>query len=45
MDSVVANYVKEQCVMGYIYIIKSDNSGGVDEDRVRKHSFKMALLV
>ncbi|OWF42783.1 uncharacterized protein LOC110460595 [Mizuhopecten yessoensis] len=33
MDSVIADFIRENEIMGYIYVIKSDNSGGVDEDR------------
>ena len=34
MDSVITRFVSEHQIMGFIYIIKSDNAGGVDEDRV-----------
>ncbi|XP_021369321.1 uncharacterized protein LOC110460623 isoform X2 [Mizuhopecten yessoensis] len=34
MDSVIANYVEENEIMGFMYVIKSDNSGGVEEDRL-----------
>ena len=34
MDKVVMNFVCEQEINAFIYAIKSDNAGGVDEDRV-----------
>ena len=34
MDTVIETFVDTNQVMGFIYIIKSDNGGGVDEDRV-----------
>lgn len=34
MDSVIADFIQSNEIMGYVYVIKSDNSGGVDEDRV-----------
>ncbi|XP_069141270.1 uncharacterized protein [Argopecten irradians] len=34
MDSVIADYVEENEIMGFMYVIKSDNSGGVEEDRL-----------
>ena len=34
MDSVITRFISEHHIMGFIYIIKSDNAGGVDEDRV-----------
>lgn len=34
MDSVIADYVGKHEIMGFMYVIKSDNSGGVEEDRV-----------
>ncbi|XP_060075714.1 uncharacterized protein LOC132555384 [Ylistrum balloti] len=34
MDGIIASYVQENFVMGFIYVIKSDNAGGVDEDRL-----------
>lgn len=34
MDVVVEKFVDENQVTGFIYMIKSDNGGGVDEDRV-----------
>ncbi|XP_033744463.1 uncharacterized protein LOC117330355 [Pecten maximus] len=34
MDSVIADFIQENEIMGYIYVIKSDNAGGVDEDRL-----------
>ncbi|XP_033744462.1 uncharacterized protein LOC117330354 [Pecten maximus] len=34
MDGIIASYVQKNFVMGFIYVIKSDNAGGVDEDRL-----------
>lgn len=34
MDSVITGFIQENEIMGYVYVIKSDNSGGVDEDRL-----------
>ncbi|OWF42782.1 uncharacterized protein LOC110460608 [Mizuhopecten yessoensis] len=34
MDDIIASYVQENFVMGFVYVIKSDNAGGVDEDRL-----------
>ncbi|XP_061187110.1 uncharacterized protein LOC133195272 [Saccostrea echinata] len=34
MDSVVTQFVSQHHIMGFIYVIKSDNAGGVDEDRL-----------
>jgi hypothetical protein len=34
MDKVIEKFVEENQVMGFVYIIKSDAGGGVDEDRV-----------
>lgn len=34
MDSVITHFVSEHHIMGFIYVIKSDNAGGVDEDRL-----------
>ncbi|XP_060075715.1 uncharacterized protein LOC132555385 [Ylistrum balloti] len=34
MDNVIADFIRENEIMGYIYVIKSDNAGGVDEDRL-----------
>ncbi|XP_063436025.1 uncharacterized protein LOC134717044 [Mytilus trossulus] len=36
MDVVVEKFVDENQVTGFIYMIKSDNAGGVDEDRLVK---------
>ena len=35
MSSVLLDYVKDNDVYGFIYVIKSDNAGGVASDRVR----------
>jgi hypothetical protein len=35
MDTVIEKFVGENQVMGFVYIIKSDAGGGVDEDRKR----------
>lgn len=34
MDTVIEKFVEENQVMGFVYIIKSDAGGGVNEDRV-----------
>ena len=34
MDSVTFNYVKDTFVNGFIYVVKSDTAGGVQEDQV-----------
>ncbi|XP_060075728.1 uncharacterized protein LOC132555397 [Ylistrum balloti] len=34
MDSVIADYVEANEINGFMYVIKSDNSGGVEEDRL-----------
>jgi hypothetical protein len=34
MDKVVMDFVDEQQINAFMYAIKSDNAGGVDEDRV-----------
>lgn len=34
MDLVIIYFVFEYYIMGFIYVIKLDNVGGVDEDRV-----------
>lgn len=34
MDGIIASYVQRNSVMGFIYVIKSNNAGGVDEDRL-----------
>lgn len=34
MDKVIVNFVGENQISGFLYAIKSDNAGGVDEDRL-----------
>lgn len=34
MDRVIVNFVAENQINGFLYIIKTDNGGGVDEDRL-----------
>ncbi|KAK3101391.1 hypothetical protein FSP39_003201 [Pinctada imbricata] len=34
MDEVITAFVEENDIMGFLYIVKSDNAGGVDEDRL-----------
>ena len=34
MDKVIVDFVNENPINGFLYAIKSDNAGGVDEDRV-----------
>ncbi|XP_061187111.1 uncharacterized protein LOC133195273 [Saccostrea echinata] len=34
MDSVIGNFVSTNEIMGFIYLIKSDSAGGVDEDKL-----------
>ncbi|XP_062611407.1 uncharacterized protein LOC134273229 [Saccostrea cucullata] len=34
MDSVIGNFVSANEIMGFIYLIKSDSAGGVDEDKL-----------
>lgn len=34
MDKVIINFVNENQINGFLYAIKSDNAGGVDEDRL-----------
>jgi len=36
MDTVIEKFVEENQVMGFVYIIKSDAGGGVDEDMVSR---------
>ena len=40
MKQVLLNYIEENQIYGFIYVIKSDNAGGVAKDRV---STKMCL--
>lgn len=34
MDKVLLDYVEQNDIYGFIYVIKSDNAGGVAKDRV-----------
>ena len=34
MDKVIVQFVAENQINAFLYIIKTDNGGGVDEDRV-----------
>ena len=34
MDHVTIDYVRKTCITGFVYVIKSDAAGGVEEDRV-----------
>lgn len=43
MDLVIIYFVFEYYIMGFIYVIKLDNVGGVDEDRVS--FFNLLLLI
>ena len=38
MTSVLLDYVRDNDVYGFLYVIKSDNAGGVASDRVRIHT-------
>lgn len=44
MDSVITHFVSEHHIMGFIYVIKSDNAGGVDEDRVSFLNLRLVIL-
>ena len=35
MDQVLMDYIASNEIFAFIYVIKSDNAGGVQEDRVR----------
>ena len=39
MDKVLIDYIANNEIFAFIYVIKSDNAGGVQEDRVRVFSF------
>ena len=39
MGSVLMDYVASHNIYGFIYVIKSDNAGGVAKDRVSIHIF------
>ncbi len=34
MDSVLLDYIANNEIFAFIYVVKSDNAGGVQEDRV-----------
>ena len=36
MDQVLMDYIASNEIFAFIYVIKSDNAGGVQEDRVRE---------
>lgn len=44
MDSVITHFVSEHHIMGFIYVIKSDNAGGVDEDRVSVLNLRLLIM-
>ena len=44
MDEVITEFVSAHDIMGFLYAIKSDNAGGVDEDRVWK-KFSHQLII
>lgn len=35
MDKLLLDYISNNQIFAFIYVIKSDNAGGVQEDRVR----------
>lgn len=44
MDLVIIYFVLEYYIMGFIYVIKLDNVGGVDEDRVSIFNLRLLIL-
>lgn len=44
MDLVIIYFVFEYYIMGFIYVIKLDNVGGVDEDRVSIFNLRLLIL-
>ena len=37
LESELMNFISENTILGFMYIIKTDNAGGVQEDRVRHY--------
>ena len=44
MKSVLLDYVNENNIYGFIYVIKSDNAGGVAADRVQYFMSNFQIL-
>lgn len=44
MKQVLRDYIEHNQIYGFIYVIKSDNAGGLAEDRVNKWIIYMSSL-
>ena len=44
IDSQIIDYISENEIFAFIYVIKTDNAGGVQEDRVRWHTTSDLML-
>ena len=40
LESELMNFISENTILGFMYIIKTDNAGGIQEDRVCQCSDK-----